>query len=65
MSSTDCSGYDSETSGARCLNKDGASTSIITWTTGVSNVGSYWTLTESEDLYETRPFNPAEGCGKS
>lgn len=65
MSSTDCSGYDSETSGARCLNKDGASTSIITWTTGVSNVGSYWTLTESEDLYETRPFNPAEAVGQA
>lgn len=57
LSSTDCDNYSNETSGARCLNKDGNSSYIITWTTGLSNTGSYWTLTESEDLYEVRPFS--------
>lgn len=57
MSSTDCANYNTESAGARCLNKDGASNYIITWTTGVGNVGSYWTLTESADLYEPRPFS--------
>ncbi len=64
LSSTDCANYNNETSGARCLNKDGASTSIITWTSGLNNIGSYWTLTESEDLYEPRPFTPAAEIGK-
>lgn len=57
LSSTDCQNYAAETSGARCLNKDGASSYVITWTTGLTNVGSYWTLTETEDLYEVRPFS--------
>ena len=63
MSSTDCANYNQETSGARCLNKDGASSSIITWTTGLSNIGSYWTLTESENLYEVCPFKPSAEIG--
>lgn len=65
MSSTDCAGYNTESSGARCLNKDGASSSIITWTTGTGNVGSYWTLTESENLYELRPFTPTAAIGSA
>lgn len=64
LSSTDCANYDKESSGARCLNKDGASTFVITWTTGVNNVGSYWKLTESEDLYEAQPFVPSNEIGK-
>jgi hypothetical protein len=63
LSSTDCSNYSTETSGARCLNKDGASTSIITWTTGLTNYGSYWTLTETGDLYEPKPFTAAAAIG--
>lgn len=51
LSSTDCDNYSNETSGARTLNKDGASNYVITWTTGLSNTGSYWTLVETEDLY--------------
>ncbi len=57
LSSTDCQNYNNEASGARCLNKDGGSNYIITWTSGINNVGSYWTLTETEDLYEVRPFS--------
>lgn len=63
MSSTDCANYNKETSGARCLNKDGASSSIITWTTGINNVGSYWTLTESANLYEVCPFKAESAIG--
>lgn len=59
FSSTDCAGYDNEASSARCLNKDGASSYVITWTTSVNNIGSYWTLTETEDLYEIKPFTSA------
>lgn len=65
LSSTDCANYNSETSQARCLNKDGASESIITWKTGLSNYGSYWTLVETENLYEVRPFEPAAQIGKN
>lgn len=64
LSSTDCANYDKESSGARCLNKDGGSTFVITWTTGVNNTGSYWKLTESEDLYEAQPFVPSNEIGK-
>ncbi|MDE6535556.1 MAG: T9SS type A sorting domain-containing protein [Muribaculaceae bacterium] len=64
LSSTDCANYDKESSGARCLNKDGASTFVITWTSGVNNTGSYWKLIESEDLYEAQPFIPSDEIGK-
>ncbi|MDE7388208.1 MAG: hypothetical protein K2M97_03025, partial [Muribaculaceae bacterium] len=65
FSSTDCANYNKESSGARCLNKDGASSNIITWTTGVSNVGSYWTITPSANLYEPQPFIPAASIGNA
>lgn len=63
LSSTDCANYSDETQNARCLNKDGASDYVITWKTGVSNTGSYWTLTESDNLYEARPFTPQPTIG--
>lgn len=58
LSSTDCSTYSTESTSTRALNKDGASNSIITWTAAPSNLGSYWTLTPSDNLYEVRPFAP-------
>lgn len=64
FSSTDCTGYNSESAGPRALNKDGASEYVITWTAGVNNVGSYWKLIETEDLYEPRPFDGSEAIGK-
>lgn len=63
FSSTDCSNYDNEASGPRALNKDGASNYVITWQAGTSRTGSYWKLTESEDLYEIRPFEPSSTLG--
>lgn len=63
FSSTDCTDYDNEAAGPRALNKDGASSSIITWQAGTSRVGSYWTLTATEDLYEVRPFAASAALG--
>lgn len=65
LSSTDCDGYSSESNSPRALNKDGASQNIITWTAAVANIGSYWTLTETENLYEVRPFAPSPAIGQS
>ena len=60
FSSTDCANYDKTASSPRALNKDGASSFIITWTAGNDNVGSFWTLHETEDLYDLRPFMVGE-----
>lgn len=63
LSSTDCANYSSESSNPRALNKDGASKYVITWYAGTSQVGSYWRLIETEDLYEIRPFEPSSAIG--
>lgn len=64
LSSTDCANHNNETNNARALNKDGASSNIITWTNGAAKTGSYWTLTETENLYEPQPFTPSNEIGK-
>lgn len=63
LSSTDCSVYNVEGDNTRALNKDGASSNVITWIAKPANVGSYWKLTESENLYEIRPFTPSAAIG--
>ena len=63
MSSTDCANYSNESAGPRALNKDGASSYVITWTAGVNNVGSYWKLIETADLYELCPFDVSTSIG--
>ena len=63
LSSTDCANYDKENNGPRALNKDGASDYVITWQAGTTRVGSYWTLTETPDLYEIRPFEASTAIG--
>ena len=60
FSSTDCDNYSDETAGPRALNKDGASSYVITWTAGVSNVGSYWKIVETTEEYQA-PEPPAHG----
>lgn len=60
FSSTDCANYDKTASSPRALNKDGASNFIITWMAGNGNTGSFWTLHETEDLYDLRPFMVGE-----
>lgn len=57
MSSTDCAGYSNEGQGPRALNKDGASSYIITWQAGTSRVGSYWKIVETTEEYQ-RPEPP-------
>ena len=66
FSSTDCTNHNSEISGPRALNKDGASEYVITWMTrqnGTYDDGSYWKLVETEDLYEVRPFEASTALG--
>ena len=63
FSSTDCDNYSNESSNPRALNKDGASNYVITWNAGTDKVGSYWTLIETEDLYELRPFAVSSAIG--
>ena len=58
FSSTDCENYSNESAGPRALNKDGASSNVITWTAGVNNVGSYWKIVETTDEYQA-PEPPA------
>ncbi len=63
FSSTDCANYSNESAEPRALNKDGASDYVITWKAG-NDVGSYWKLIETEDLYEIRPFEGSAAIGQ-
>lgn len=66
LSSTDCNGYDTaNASTGRGLNKDGASSYVITYYTGTTNVGSYWSIAETGDLYEVQPFTPSAQIGQA
>ena len=58
FSSTDCADYSDESKGPRALNKDGASSYVITWQAGTSRVGSYWKLVETTDVYEAPRHTP-------
>lgn len=63
LSSTDCSNYSNEARSPRALNKDGASSNIITWQAGPNGttwrVGSYWKIIPATESYEVRPFTPS------
>lgn len=52
FSSTDCADYSNESAGPRALNKDGASSYIITWQAGTSRTGSYWKIVETTEEYQ-------------
>ena len=58
FSSTDCTSYSDEAAGPRALNKDGASSYVITWQAGTSRTGSYWKIVETTDTY-VAPEPPA------
>ena len=58
FSSTDCANYNNESEGPRALNKDGASSYVITWQAGTSRTGSYWKIVETTDEYQA-PEPPA------
>ncbi len=61
LSSTDCANYATESESPRALNKDGASSDIITWTAGVSNVGSYWRFIPATASYSPFAISPSIG----
>ena len=64
FSSTDCAGYSDENAGPRALNKDGASSYVITWQAGTSRAGSYWKLVATTDEYEPpQHTSVAKGAG--
>ena len=58
FSSTDCENYADETAAPRALNKDGASSYIITWQAGTDRTGSYWKIVETDEEYQA-PEPPA------
>ena len=58
FSSTDCANYSDEAAGPRALNKDGASSYVITWQAGTNRVGSYWKIVETAEEYQA-PEPPA------
>ena len=60
FSSTDCDNYSDEAAGPRALNKDGASSYIITWQAGTSRPGSYWKIVETNEEYQI-PEPPVHG----
>ena len=60
FSSTDCADYSNESAGPRALNKDGASSYIITWQAGSSRPGSYWKIVETTEQYQ-QPEPPVHG----
>lgn len=66
LSSTDCTNFDqADGSNGKGLNMDGGSQLyVISYYTGLNNVGSYWSLIETEDLYEVQPFSPSAELGK-
>lgn len=64
LTSTDCADYDNTSKSPRGLNKDGASSNVIAYTAGLSNKNSYWTLTETADGYDLRPFEFSSALGR-
>ncbi len=64
LTSTDCTNYDNTGASPNGLNKDGASSNVIVWKAGASNGNSWWSTTETENLYELRPFVPSTAVGK-
>lgn len=60
FSSTDCADYSNESAGPRALNKDGASSYIITWQAGTSRTGSYWKIVETDEEWQA-PEPPVHG----
>lgn len=63
FSSTDCNNYKNENAEPYALNKDGASSDVITWYAGTSKVGSYWKMIETENLYEIKAFAASNAVG--
>lgn len=52
LTSTNCSNYNDTSKSPVGLNKDGASSYIITWAAGTNNTGSYWYINPTEFDYD-------------
>lgn len=52
LTSTNCANYSDTSKGPVGLNKNGANSSIITWSAGTSNTGSYWDIRETPLDYD-------------
>lgn len=52
LTSTNCTNYSDTSKSPVGLNKDGASSYIITWGASTSNTGSYWYITPTEFDYD-------------
>lgn len=52
LTSTNCSNYADTSKSPVGLNKDGASSNIITWGASTSNTGSYWDIVPTEYDYD-------------
>lgn len=52
LTSTNCSNYADTSKTPVGLNKNGANSSIITWSAGASNTGSYWDILPTEFDYD-------------
>lgn len=63
LTSTDCANYTDTSAKPRGLNKDGASSNIITWYAAESNKGSFWQIEATDEAYELRPFTPSAAIG--
>ncbi len=63
LTSTDCDDYASTSAQPNCLNKDGASSSIVIWYAAPTDRNSWWAINETEMLYEIHPFTPSEAVG--
>lgn len=58
FSSTNTTGYSTESSSCLALNKDGASTHVLTWVADNADNNSYWFVAETTYDYDPTPFTP-------
>lgn len=61
FSSTNTTDYDKQNSNTLALNKDGASSRVLTWSANGSETNSYWAAVESAYNYDPTPFTPSTG----
>lgn len=61
LSSTNTTGYDKQNANTLALNKDGASSHVLTWSASGGEANSYWAVVESPYNYDPTPFTPSTG----
>lgn len=61
LSSTNTTDYDLQSANTIALNKDGASSHVLTWSASGTEANSYWAAVESKYNYDPTPFTPSTG----